>query len=252
MLPGSCEPSKLYYRHGPVSQAHGPCLSSAVLRFMNRHMQRTTASPPPICVRCTQPDWMYPKALLSVMGHLAASAGARAGCACRYMQARDAAVAAPKAAAHSTSEPRLTVDIAQQRIEESFQAAQERPVHPAKPHLTATEVMPVLPNTDCWGHSYVTVSSTGAMLTMLDALDTSEADREELLSRSLLKSYNLRAPPLRSCQLELKVALLRSSHRCAAFVGMLHIHTAPITFSDFLPYLGCSQVRVLNGVSHTT
>lgn len=112
----------------------------------------------------------------------------------KYMQGRDAMAAAPKSTASRTANtPQLTVEEAQQAIEESFEAARQAPVHPRKPALTAQAVMPLLPHTDCWGHTYVTAMSPGEFLNIMDIAGSTEAERTELVSRCVLKAYNLRA-----------------------------------------------------------
>ena len=114
----------------------------------------------------------------------------------KYMQARDVTAAAPKTTpSRAANTPQLTIEEAQQAIEESFEAAREPPVHPRKPQLKAREVMPVLPNTDCWSHTYVTAMSPGEFLNILDIEKSTEAERTELVSHCILKAYDLRAPP---------------------------------------------------------
>lgn len=45
-----------------------------------------------------------------------------------------------------------------EEIEETFKEAQEAPVHATKPHLTAVEVLPLLPNSDLWPFSFKQVA----------------------------------------------------------------------------------------------
>jgi hypothetical protein len=108
------------------------------------------------------------------------------------MQGRDLSTQVPRSVARNAAGPSLTVEEVLSRIEDSFQAAKQPPVHPRKPHLKALQVLPVLPNTECWENSYVTACSVDTMLNILDFPGTTPQEREELLERSLLRSYDMR------------------------------------------------------------
>eukprot|EP00775_Hariotina_reticulata_P007791 gene7791-7988_t len=77
-------------------------------------------------------------------------------------------------------------------IEGTFTAAQQRPRHPTKPHLTPEVVLPIFPDTASWCDKYVTVhfeegdpAQDSKTLAQVKDADT----RAQLVSRCMIKSY---------------------------------------------------------------
>jgi hypothetical protein len=148
----------------------------------------------------------------------------------------------PRAATRSSAGPRLTEEQILARIEDSFHAAKQPPVHPSKPLLKAVQVLPVLPNTECWENSYVTVCSVDTMLNILDFPGTTPQEREALLEGSLLRSYVMRA--------FLSKCLVQCVSRCSNAADVVHESTFQKTEITYQRIVGV-QRNTLRGETHT-
>ena len=111
----------------------------------------------------------------------------------RYLHATNSAPANPKATAKAEACPALTLEEAKRQIDASFRAAKETPVHPTREGIHPTQVLPLLPFFERYGHTHITASSTSEIVTHVLAEGTTEKDRDTLYGECMMRTYPMRA-----------------------------------------------------------